>query len=229
MAREPASLKPVEDLADDIFHLLKISGQNTIFVDQHGDLELVVGTGEESRTFRVSTNVMRLTSPVWRAMLSTEYNFIEASNTSRVITFPEDDVASVFIVLLAGHLRFLEMPRRIDKETLMDVCVLCDKYDCITVLRPWLPDWVSHVLNSFDKREFLSGWAMIAWVTGQNELFKTATNELVMSCNVDDTQQCLERSGTSLEGRLPCGLSGQYSTQHSQNLNMPERLGRAGS
>ena len=106
MAQELASLKPVDELADDIFHLLKLSGHNTIFVDQHGDLDFVVGTGEESRTFRVCRAAMRLTRPVWRAMLSTEYNFMEASNTTREVTFPEDDVASVFTVLLAGHLRF---------------------------------------------------------------------------------------------------------------------------
>ena len=213
MAQELASLNPVEESADDIFQLLKISGHSTIFVDQHGDLDVVVGTGEESRTFCVCKAAMRLMSPVWRAMLSTEYNFMEASSTTCEITFPEDDVASFFIVLLAGHLRFMEIPKSINRERLLNVCIIGDKYDCITVLRPWLTVWVSSVLKNFDQKKSPSDWVMIAWVTGHESLFKIAANELVISCNVDDTQQCLARSGTSLEGRLPFGLNGQYSSR----------------
>ena len=73
---------------------------------------------------------------------------------------------------------------------------------------------------NFDNRESPSDWAMVAWVTGHVSLFKIVTNELVTSCNVDDTQSCLTRSGVSLEGRLPYGLSGQYSSRLLLTLNV---------
>ena len=206
-----SSADPADESADNIFCLLKISGHNTIYVDQHGDLELVVGTGEESRTFRVLANVMRLTSPVWRAMLSTEYNFMEASNTTREITFPEDDVASAFIVLLVGHLRLLEIPTHINGKRLANLCVLCDKYDCITVLRPWLAIWMPSLSENWGKTGPLWDCAMIAWVIGDASRLKIATNELVKWCTVDDYHRFPKFLGTALEGRLPYGLSGQYS------------------
>ena len=229
MARQLTSLNPVEEAADDIFHLLKLSEHNTLFVDRDGDLDVVVGIGEESRTFRVCKAAMRLTSPVWRAMLSTEYNFMEATKTTHEITFPEDDVASFFTVLLAGHVRFLEIPKCVDEKILRNLCVLCDKYDCITVLRPWLAVWMAPLLENLRNRKFPSDWAMIAWVTGRENLFKSATNELVISCNLDETQKCLMHSGTSLEGGLPYGLNGQYLSRYLFTLNMSKRLEWAGS
>ena len=46
---------------------------STVYVDPDGDLTLLVGNGDDMATFCVSSKVMRLTSPVWRAMLRTHY------------------------------------------------------------------------------------------------------------------------------------------------------------
>ena len=209
MAQEPASLKPVEDLADDIFHLLELSGQNTIFIDQQGDLDLVVGTGEVARTFCVSSKVMRLASPVWRAMLSPDFSFIEAGNDTSQITFPEDNPTALFILLLASHLRLLEIPKFIDDNTLMELCILCDKYDCVAVLRPWLSVWLPPLSEILRETAPPLEWAMISWVIGDASGFKIATNELVRWCTVDDSHGHLKYLGLSLEEKLPYGLSDQ--------------------
>ena len=116
----------------------KLLAHGTIYVDPDGDLDLIVGLGDCSRTFCVSSKSMRLASPVWRAMLRSDYGFKEANDTTKTITFPEDDVVAFFIVLLAIHLRYQEIPKSLDHKELLNLCIFCDKYDTVSVLQPWL-------------------------------------------------------------------------------------------
>ena len=133
----------------------------TVPIDPNGDLTLIVGIDDEARTFCVSSNAMRLASPVWRAMLSPQNGFKEA--TSGEITFPDDDPQALLVVLLACHLRFQDIPEQLKFTDLVNLCVLCDKYDCVTLLRPWLSAWMASWKSSVGKTGY-EGWVFIAWV-----------------------------------------------------------------
>ena len=60
-------------LPDGIRKQLDLLIASTVYVDPDGDLTLLVGNGARKATFCVSSKVMRLTSPVWRAMLRIDY------------------------------------------------------------------------------------------------------------------------------------------------------------
>ena len=87
----------------DQFRLLD---DRTINVDPNGDIILAVHQDDdESKTFRVSSQVMRLASSHWRKMLDVNLGFQEATMTG-TISLREDNIQAVFLVLLASHLKF---------------------------------------------------------------------------------------------------------------------------
>lgn len=142
----------------------KLLDDRTINVDLNGDIILAVHQGDdddESKTFRVSSQVMRLASSHWRNMLDVELGFQEATTTG-TISLHEDNIQAVFLVLLASHLRFQDVPEKLTFTELYELCVTCDKYFCIGVMRPWIYGWMSPWKTKAVDAEL----ARIAWVVG---------------------------------------------------------------
>lgn len=180
----------------------------TIPIDPHGDVTLVVGANDEVKSFLVSSKILSVASPVWRAMLSTRNGFIEAG--SEEIIFPDDNPEALFIIFLACHMRFQEVPAEVKFQNLMNLCTVCDKYDCISLLQPWLSAWTTPWLEHVGDHGF-EGWAFIAWVIGDVDVFENATDELVLTCTTNESGQCLTEDGTEvLDHQLTHGLAGKH-------------------
>ena len=179
----------------------------TIPIDPNGDLTLIVGADDDVRMFLVSSKALTLASPVWRAMLSTRNGFKEAG--SEEISFPDDKSEALFIVLLTCHLRFQVVPKKVEFKTLMDLCTVCDKYDCISLLQPWFSAWMSPWLKHVGQHGY-EGWAFIAWVIGDVDIFKRAIDHVVLNCKMDESGQCLTKDGNEvLDDLLTHGLTGR--------------------
>lgn len=219
MASKVESNKDPDVCVDTPEDLLQLLSDTTIYVDQDGDLLLVVGLGTESRTFCTSSKVMRLASPVWRAMLSPEHGFQESSPGTNVITLPEDDVHSIFIVLLASHVRFQEVPRSITFKQLVSLCEVCDKYDCISVLQPWLSGWLALYEHSVSEPGW-EEWSFIAWVVGDEAIFKQATDWIILTSSKLSTGDWRNELSENLEGRLPSTLAGEFHLPIYRPLKM---------
>ena len=95
--------------ATDVPRLAQLLPEGTVYLNPNGDVDIIVGPEDESTTFRVSSSIMRLASPVWRQMLSGKY---KEGNES--INFPEDDPGAFFVVLLASHLKFTMVPGQVE-------------------------------------------------------------------------------------------------------------------
>ena len=202
----------------------------TIPIDLQGDLTLIVGSGSEvcpvmmnslwtpvqayivwqmlisfalrqAKSFRVSSSAMKLASPVWRAMLSVQNGFKESTHAEDVV-FPDDDCHSIFVLLLACHLRFQDIPDKLEFAQLVALSVVCDKYDCISLIRPWLSTWMSPWKHRVAQPGF-EAWAFIAWVVGDEDTFKRATDHIVLTCT--------NRLPASVEQELPPGVAGKNS------------------
>ena len=204
------------ETADSPEHLLELLAGDTIHLCQDGDLNLEVLEDEHKTCskFRVSSHAMRLASPVWRAMLSPPFDTKEDNLGVWVKSFPEDNVLSFFLILLASHLKFAELPKELDFEDLVNLCVFCDKYDCISVINPWLSGWMAPYMNSVAQPGY-EGWCTIAWVLGDEAVFKRALDSLMLSCTcqAEDSSQCMNANGDLIELELPIGLNGQFPTQ----------------
>ena len=203
--------KAVHVSMDGLSRLLDCFPKSTIHMDPNGDLDLaVVGDDKGLRRFRVSSAMFSRASPVWRTVLTN--GFKESPIGSRPVYFPEDSVLAFFVVLLAVHLRFPEIPRQINLEQFEQICTVCNQYDCIAVLQPLLDNWKMQ-LNFRDKQgyhpELYKSWAWIGWTTGDETIIRRVKNYYIHRSHTNAAKKLLDEGNQILDGELPRGLLGQ--------------------
>ena len=181
---------------------------STILIDPAGDLKLLVKHHGQDRNFQVSSKAMSLASPVWRTMLDPSGPFREAKPDNGEIAFPEDDAEALLVLLLAAHLRYQEVPQTLKYEQLLNLCIVCDKYDCVGLLRPWISKWET-ALKPLADHPGHEEWLFIAWTTGDETAFKRLARRLVQESYTNQSKQCLTVSGKVLRENMPPGIVGQ--------------------
>lgn len=183
----------------------------TVVLDDFSDLTLVVGTEDEDgdaetgstgsvgsvQRVKVSSSVLRLASPVWKSMFNPSGHFLES--TAKEVSFPDDDPTALLIVLRIAHLRFKEVPDKVSFKELVSVAVICDKYDTVSVVRPFLPRWTSSEMKISPGKEEL---IFIAWTFGYKDAFTSGVQELVRKVTIDDKGRCMF-DGKAVNGCLP--------------------------
>lgn len=179
---------------------------STIEIDPAGDLRLLVKHGAQQITFQVSSKVMTLASPVWRTMLDPTGPFKESQSDNGEITFPDDNSEALLILLLAAHVRFPDVPQELWYEQLLNVCILCDKYDCIALVRPWLPRWQAHQLW-LDSSIYHGEWLFICWTTGDQTNFERFARHYVRTSSADVWKQFVDQPKL-LGAVIPPGILG---------------------
>ncbi|KAE9371890.1 hypothetical protein N431DRAFT_341880 [Stipitochalara longipes BDJ] len=94
------------------------------------------------------------------------------------VDFTDDNGEALLILLRIAHLRFQDNPTTLPYQTLLQVAVLCDQYQCINLVRPWLHQWLAdEELLSLQPRN--ENWLFIAWVFGREEVFKNLATKMV--------------------------------------------------
>ena len=86
--------------------------------DELGDVMLVIASPDETARFQVSSSVLCIASPVFRAMLGLNPSFKEAAdlaannrNHTNPLTIPlEDDANALAVILRILHLQFNLLP-----------------------------------------------------------------------------------------------------------------------
>lgn len=151
----------------------------TVHVDPSGDIKLLAQDGEKKKTFVVSSKAMCLASPVWSAMLNPKSHFKEAKPDNGEISLKDDDQEALSILLDIAHLRFSKIPLSLTYELLVGVAVLCDKYDLVTLVRPWLPKWYEKLWDLRNGDGF-EKWLFIAWTFGDAITFERNAVRLVL-------------------------------------------------
>lgn len=115
-------------------------------VDLSGDLTLLLenegSSGIIASTFLVSAKAMSLASPVWRTMLDPEGPWRKQSSSWGSLRLMDDEPGALLILLDIAHLAFHEVPGTPSFEKLVQLSVLCDKYDTVPLVRPWVARWI---------------------------------------------------------------------------------------
>ena len=151
----------------------------TVHIDPSGDIKLLAQTGENKKTFVVSSKAMCLASPVWSAMLNPKSHFKEANPNNNAISLKDDDQEALSILLDIAHLRFSKIPLTVTYELLIGLAVLCDKYDLVTLVQPWLPKWYEKLWHLRNGDGF-ERWLFIAWTFGDATTFECNAVRLVL-------------------------------------------------
>ncbi|CZR64669.1 uncharacterized protein PAC_14567 [Phialocephala subalpina] len=99
---------------------------------------------------------------------------------ARPIDFTEDDSVALLLLLNIAHLKFRRIPDQLPYKLLLQVAILCDQYDCVDLVRPWLKDtlWLRDEQLEFSRMSQRQ-WLFIAWVFGRDRVFEQAAILLV--------------------------------------------------
>lgn len=123
-------------------------------------------------TILVSRRHVAMASPVFKAMLGPRWKEADVDR----IPLPEDDPSALLLLLRIAHIQFDAVSRKIDRSLLFRVAVLCDKYDCFRLTKPWLKGWaMKH--NFFGA--YQTGDAFISWTFGFEKVFEHTLVSLV--------------------------------------------------
>ena len=141
-------------------------------------------------------------------MFSPQGGFLEAntSDGSREVRFAEDDPSALLLVLRIAHLQFRQIPATLNYKQLLNLALVCDKYDTVELVRPWLPRW-EKPLRQFAFEPNQEEWLFIAWTFGDTEIYKELASTIVSDSTTDEVGQCF-RSGRLLGNNMPPGAIG---------------------
>ncbi|KAF2843827.1 hypothetical protein M501DRAFT_909516, partial [Patellaria atrata CBS 101060] len=90
----------------------------------------------------------------------------------------EDDPDTFVILLHLAHLNINCLPATLDFQHLLQLSVICDKYDTVHLVRPYESKWVDPSKKNL-KAPGYEGWMFIAWVFGYQDSFKSLAQHLI--------------------------------------------------
>lgn len=185
-------------------------------VSPHGDLVLELTFKRGQARYRVSSQVLCLASPVFRAMLGPNSSFREAcelrahtttgggaaSAEPYVLAIEDDDPEALAIVLFALHLQNAKLPAFIkEKRTIWNMAIICDKYDCTTAFSVWVDGWA----DGWRRRAFRNSghglWLFISWTFGLGDVFTFISKKLILEGYYQvEGGKFLSKEGWNLDG-----------------------------
>ena len=168
--------------------------ENDFSLDPRGDRSLIVGNGTNQKRFLVSSHAMRFASPVWRAMLTGPYE----EGTAEEISFPSDDPDALLVMLRIAHLQFKDVPSLLEFKELVNVAAACDKYEMVSISRPFSKKWIEHLEPLSEKTGF-EEWLFVAWTFGYPEIFNRIMDRLVLNASTSADGQCLKEKNQILD------------------------------
>ena len=203
----------MEDYSDGVIYL-DPSGDLRLLIDAHGNQKQAGREGgieQGTRTLVVSSKVLCLASPVWRAMFNSSGHFAEACSSAgvREVRLADDDPDALLLVLRIAHLQFRDISTELAFKQLLNIALVCDKYDISELVRPWLPQWLGWLKPMMSQPGY-EEWLFIAWTFGDARDYEKLASQLVSQMTTDEKGQCY-RSGKLLGRNLPPGALGKYS------------------
>ncbi|KAF8252008.1 hypothetical protein K440DRAFT_537513, partial [Wilcoxina mikolae CBS 423.85] len=153
-------------------------------------MEIALTTSTIDATYRVSSHQLCSSSCVFRAMLGPQSSFSEAnglrhhkrsSSTAlsegslfQIIAKEEHDPTALATVFYVLHGRAEYIPESVTFESLLEIAIICDYYDCAPTMRPWDEIWMSP-LRSLTSKPGYESWLFISWVFGNQSAFGEMT------------------------------------------------------
>jgi hypothetical protein len=116
------------------------SWPTVVYCETEDAVTLIIGKEPENffergqLTITVSRTVLCNISPVFKAMLTGRFKETNASE----IALPDDDPYALGTLLAIAHNKVKHEAACFDRWTLYGVAVICDKFDCVGMVRPFL-------------------------------------------------------------------------------------------
>lgn len=133
--------------------------------------------------------------------------------SDELLDFREDDADALLLLLRIAHLDFISVKTQLSIAGLYNLAILCDKYDCVHLIKPWVDEWSLWAVRGARLQvggELLSKRLFIAWYFGRIEDFRTSASMLLMQSGTDKNGQLLDLEGEVIPEVMPPGVIGQY-------------------
>lgn len=120
------------------------------------------------------------------------------------------------------------MPSKIRYETLHDLAILCDKYDCVGIVQPWYEGWLKldQIYPSKPLNQRRESVLFIAWVFGLHDVFESTAINLVQYIRTNDEGLFWGYSGFSNWDPMPPHIVGKHALitfDHAQKAYFIQR------
>ncbi|KAG4438578.1 hypothetical protein IFR05_005953 [Cadophora sp. M221] len=143
---------------------------------------------------------MAIASPVWNKFLFSPWAD-ESSNVTE-LNFSEDDGEAVLTLLNIAHSKFCDVPKTLDYKQLYQVSLLCEQYDCHTLVEPWLEDWLQNEIKDVNLFATVE-WLHIAWAFGKEDIFRRRAEILVRQIEITEGGKPFVIANVSLPDSMP--------------------------
>ena len=176
----------------------------TLEIDPHGDLYL------ELKTTRllVSSKVLSLASSFFARMLRSQFkeglsNYQGLETPS--VALPEDDEALVTLLCQIIHFRCDLWPQKASSVDLYGMAKLCDKYDCVSALRPWALSHMETPSKNMYEVNYAKELLVISYIFDMPDTFSKVSWGLILRYDT----QLQKLAGLLQDDLLPDNLMGE--------------------
>ncbi len=107
-------------------------------------------------------------------------SFLPASHEP--LDFREDDADALLLLLRIAHLDFISIKKQLSVSELYNLAILCDKYDCVHLIKPWVDEWSLWAARGAGQQvggKLVSKRLLIAWYFGRIADFRTSASVLL--------------------------------------------------
>ncbi|KAF4626320.1 hypothetical protein G7Y89_g11842 [Cudoniella acicularis] len=129
------------------------------------------------------------------------------NHTPKPLDLRDDDGEALLVLLRIVHLRFQNIPGPRDlswRSKMFEMAVLCDMYDCVSLVQPWLEGWLK---DEEDASLWSPGqWLFIAWVFGREGIFRTTAVTLIRKMGFRDGEPQINNFGRKSRSYWPPGI-----------------------
>lgn len=212
------------DVFTETAKILKGCENDSLYLLGSADLRLI-GTCDDKRiVFHVSSQAMALASPIWEKFINPPFPRLLSEDEGegdgegdvafpqdKQVDFSEDKGEALLMLLWIAHLQFSKVPILMSFRSIVALAVLCDKYDCAGLVKPWLPFWLMNEPTQW-KEPNHEEWLLIAWVFGKDETFTELAKKLVKEVKTNEEGDCLTPTGEIMPSQMPPDIIGKSST-----------------
>lgn len=118
----------------------------------------------------VSSEILSISSSVFRAMLVGQFTENQPDLDGLRYINVEDPYMAVLTIMKAIHMQGPEVPMMLSFSELRDVAIVCDKYDMLRALTPWIEIWSRRYIFSSHSTGY-EDWLFMSWAFKKEDIF----------------------------------------------------------
>ncbi|TVY49041.1 hypothetical protein LOCC1_G001343 [Lachnellula occidentalis] len=209
-------------------------GAQNLFIFKSADVDITVTYKGSILKGRVSSHALCLASPAWHKFVYPPWSPIadqkeetgpdlqgDSKATIAAIDFKDDNGEALLLLLRVAHLKFADVPSKLSYEQFLNVAILCDEYDCVNLVKPWLSKWFAYKHGAENYGAYQEGdYLFIAWVFGRQKTFNDLAKMMLLDVRVTEENQseCLTHWGAKFSHLIPQGLTENFLKIRSETV-----------